>query len=78
MPSIDFIDGIKINIYFGDHRPPHIHAIYNEYEVLIRINDHAIYAGELPDNQLKKVMNWLQDNSEWALMVFYELNPNLK
>jgi len=78
MPTIDFIDGIKINIYFGDHRPPHILAIYNEYEALIRIEDHEIYTGELPDKQLKKMKNWLQDHSEWALSVFYELNPNLK
>lgn len=78
MPTIDVIDGIKINIYFGDHRPPHIHAIYNEYEALIRIEDQEIYTGELPDKQLKKVMNWLQDHSEWVLSVFYELNPNLK
>lgn len=49
MPTIDVINGIKINIYNGDHRPPHIHAIYNEYEILVVIDTSQIYAGNLPN-----------------------------
>jgi hypothetical protein len=78
MPTVDIIDGIKINLYNGDHRPPHFHSIYNEYEVLIVIESGEIYAGYLPVKQLKKVFNWLSSNSGWALEVFYQLNPNLK
>lgn len=37
-----------------------------------------IYAGDLPAKQLKQVFDWLSGNSEWALEVFYELNPELK
>ena len=37
MPTIDIFNGIKIHIYNGEHRPPHIHADYNEFEVLIDI-----------------------------------------
>lgn len=78
MPTIDSFNGIKINIYNGEHRPPHIHAVYNEFEVLVLIENKGIYAGELPNRQLKNVVDWLSDNSEWALKVFFELNPNLK
>lgn len=78
MPNVDQIDGIKINIYNGDHRPPHIHAIYNEYEVLIAIESEEIYAGHLPRKQPKKAFNWLAGNADWALEIFYELNPELK
>lgn len=78
MPNVDNINGIKINIYNGDHRPPHIHAIYNEYEVLLIIETGDIYAGDLPTKQLKLAIDWLAGNSEWALEVFYELNPQLK
>lgn len=78
MPTIDSFAGIKINVYNGDHRPPHIHATYSEFEVLIVIETGQIYAGYLPGKQLKKVMEWLQGNSEWALQVFTQLNPNLK
>lgn len=78
MPTIDRFDGIKINVYNGDHRPPHILAIYNDYEVLIEIETSDVYAGGLPSKQLKKAQDWLAINCEWALDVFYELNPELK
>ena len=78
MPNIDSIGSIKINVYNGDHRPPHIHDIYNEYEVLIEIETGDIYAGYLPNKQLKRAYKWLSENSDWALDVFYELNPELK
>jgi hypothetical protein len=78
MPTIDYFNGIKINVYNGEHRPPHIHASYNEFEVSIIIENKVIYAGELPNRQLKIVFDWLSVNSEWALKVFFELNPNLQ
>jgi hypothetical protein len=78
MPNIDSFNGIKINIYNGEHRPPHIHAVYSEFEILIVIENGEIYAGDLPTRQLKLVFDWLSGNSEWALEVFYELNPDLK
>lgn len=78
MPTIDSFNGIKIHVYNGEHRPPHIHANYNEYEALVDIEKEVIYAGDLPTRQLKKVFDWLSGNSEWALEVFYELNPELQ
>jgi len=57
MPTIDKINGIKINVYNGEHRPPHIHAVYKEFEILIVIESSEIYAGDLPNRQLKKVFD---------------------
>jgi hypothetical protein len=76
---LDFIDGITITVYSIEHPPPHIHAIYNEYEILIVIETSSIYAGEMPKSQVKKVLNWLAegDNRENALTVFKSLNPHL-
>jgi DNA-binding XRE family transcriptional regulator len=31
MPIVDRFNGIKIHIYNGEHRPPPIHAVYNEF-----------------------------------------------
>jgi hypothetical protein len=78
MPRVDTINGIKIHLYNGEHRPPHIHAQYNEFEILIVIETGQIYAGEMPNRQLKQVFDWLSGNADWALEVFYELNPELK
>lgn len=78
MPTVDIIDGIKINIYNGDHRPPHIHVLFNEHEILLIIESGEVYAGEMPIKPLRKASGWLRGNAEWALKVFYELNPELK
>lgn len=78
MPQIDGFNGIKISIYNGDHRPPHIHASYVEYEVLIVIKTGQIYAGDLPTKQLKLVFDWLAINTDEALNIFYQLNPELQ
>lgn len=78
MPTIDSFNGIKIHVCNGEHRPPHIHADYNEFEVLIEIERGVIYSGILPNKQLKQVFDWLAGNTDWALEVFYELNPELK
>ncbi|MBN2262878.1 MAG: DUF4160 domain-containing protein, partial [Prolixibacteraceae bacterium] len=47
MPTIDNFNGIKTHIYNGEHRPPHIHAHYSEFEVLIEIERAIIYSGNL-------------------------------
>lgn len=78
MPILEIINGLKLYVYNGEHRPPHIYAVYNEYEVLIEIESKNIYAGDLPNKQLKLVFDWLMGNESWALEVFYQLNPNLK
>jgi hypothetical protein len=78
MPTIDTFDGIKINVYNGEHRPPHIHVLYNEFEVLLIIETSEVYAGNLRSKQMKKALDWLAGNTDWELSVFYELNPNLK
>lgn len=78
MPTIDSFNGIRIHIYNGEHRPPHIYADYNEFEALIEIESRTIYSGYLPSKQLKQVFGWLSENADWALDVFYELNPELK
>ena len=78
MTTVDRFNGIKVHIYNGEHRPSHIHAVYNEYEVLIDIENCVIYSGGLPSRQLKIVMAWLTKNSDWALALFYEANPNLR
>lgn len=78
MPLLESFNGIKIHVYNGDHRPAHIHAAYNEFEILIEIESWRIYAGNMPSRQLKLIYDWLSGNGDWALKVFYELNPELK
>ena len=62
MPVVHLINSIKILLYFDDHIPPHFHAQYNEYEVLIEIATLEIYSGVLPTKQMKKVIDWAKEH----------------
>lgn len=42
---------------WNDHNP-HFHATYNDFEILIRINDLSIYSGSLPSRAFSLVMEW--------------------
>jgi len=58
MPEITRFYGIVIKMFFEDHNPPHFHAIYGEYEVLIDISTLAVFAGNLPPRALGLVIEW--------------------
>ena len=58
MPRISSFYGIIIWMYFDDHNPPHFHATYGEFEILININDFSIYTGYLPGRAFGLLMEW--------------------
>lgn len=78
MPTVEIIDGIKINIYSNEHLPPHFHAIYGSHEAMIEIVSLEILKGKLPNNQLKKIKRWAVENKNALNIIFEQLNPNLK
>jgi hypothetical protein len=48
MPELCRFYGIIIRMFWGDHPPPHFHAIYGEHEALIEIRSSEIIEGSLP------------------------------
>ena len=58
MPRLSEFYGIVIYMYFGDHNPPHFHAIYGESEALVRIEDGLLVRGELPRTAAGLVERW--------------------
>lgn len=77
MPTIKVLDSVKIDLYSRKHPPPHFHAIYAGFEVLITIQDFEIYAGKFPKPQLNKVISWAMDNQLMLMENFKRLNPRL-
>ena len=59
MPRIAEFDGIRLNLYFRDHNPPHVHAVYGEFEALVVIADGSLLSGELPKKQFAAVRRYL-------------------
>lgn len=58
MPEVARFYGIIIKIFFGDHPPPHFHAVYGEYNALIGIESLEIIEGDLPNRAQKLVIEW--------------------
>ena len=38
MPTVSSFYGIFIKMLFDDHNPPHFHAEYGEYELMVKIS----------------------------------------
>jgi hypothetical protein len=74
----ELLHGIKIYLYDFDHNPPHFHAIFAEYEVLISINSLEVLKGAMPKPQLKKILKWAKYNQIQLLEEFEFLNPQLR
>lgn len=58
MPEICRFFGIIIYIHYGDHNPPHFHAVYGEYEASIDIEALTVISGYLPPRALGLVIEW--------------------
>jgi len=58
MPEIARFYGIVIKVFFGDHPPPHFHAIYGEYNALVDVELLEIIEGDLPSRAQKLVLEW--------------------
>jgi len=55
MPRISKFFGIEIRMYFDDHAPPHFHALYGEFEILMAIGSLVILGRRLPTRALSLV-----------------------
>jgi hypothetical protein len=59
VPTIAIFYGIVIRMYWRDHAPPHVHAIYQGFEALIAIESAEVIGGHLPPNALRIVREWV-------------------
>ena len=80
MPEVTRFYGIIIKVFFGDHPPPHFHAIYGEYNALISIESLEIIEGDLPNRAQKMVIDWAQMYQKdllkmWETQEFRKLPP---
>jgi len=74
MPTFFTISGVKIQLFFQDHAPPHFHTSIAEYKAIIKIDTAEILEGELPRNKKKEILEWAIENKEILLEIWNELN----
>jgi len=58
MPEISRFYGIVVQIYYGDHAPPHFHVTYGSDKALIEIKTLALIGGSLPLRAMGLVVEW--------------------
>ncbi|HYR56988.1 MAG TPA: DUF4160 domain-containing protein, partial [Chthoniobacteraceae bacterium] len=58
MPEVSRFYGIIIQIYYGDHLPPHFHALYGGQVAKIAVDTFEIIDGALPRRALGLVCDW--------------------
>jgi len=80
MPEIARFYGIVIKLFFGDHPPPHFHAVYGEYIALFNIETMEMIEGDLPARAKKLVVEWASTYQTelkeiWQSQEFKKLPP---
>ena len=59
MPVISRFLGIVISMYWNDHTPPHFHARYGDFEIIVHILT-GVVEGKFPKRALQHVMEWYE------------------
>jgi len=59
MPEISRFLGIVIAMFYRDHAPPHFHAFYSDYEIIVEIES-GVVQGRFPKRALAAVMEWYE------------------
>jgi len=80
MPEIARFYGIIIKLFFGDHPPPHFHAVYGEYVGLFNIETLEMIEGDMPKRATKLIIEWatlnkIQLKEMWKTQAFHKLPP---
>ncbi len=71
MPELCRFLGIVIFMNFNEHNPPHFHAKYGDFEMIVEINS-GIVEGKFPKRALNLVMEWYEIHKD-ELMQNWEL-----
>jgi hypothetical protein len=57
VPEISRFLGIVIRMYYREHQPPHFHARYGDYEVVVHLET-GVVRGRFPRRALRLVLEW--------------------
>jgi hypothetical protein len=74
MPTLQRFGAVSMRMYADDHRPPHFHIVGPEFQVLVRIADLTVIAGEARPAQIADAMAWAATHQEMLALKWAELN----
>ena len=59
MPEISRFLGIVVRMYYRDHDPPHFHARYGSFSIVVHISSRVV-EGRFPPRALRHVLEWAE------------------
>jgi hypothetical protein len=74
MPILQRFGAVSIRVYADDHRPPHFHIVAPDFQVLVRISDLVVIAGEARAADLAEALAWARAHRETLALKWAELN----
>ena len=74
MPTLKRFGAVVVRMYADDHAPPHFHVEAPDFEVLVRISDLTVYAGEARPGQIAEVLRWAEGELGALALKWAELN----
>jgi hypothetical protein len=74
MPVLQRFGSVSVRMYADDHRPPHFHIVSPDFQVLVRISDLAVIAGESRPAQIAEALAWAKTHQEMLALKWAELN----
>lgn len=60
---------IKFIVHTREHNPPHVHAIYDKYEISISLKDFKVLSGNIPEKNKNIAIKWVKNNKDYLLNV---------
>ena len=74
MPTLQRFGAVSLRMYADDHRPPHFHVVGPDLQILVRLSDLAVIAGEARLAQIATAMAWAAEHREVLALKWVELN----
>lgn len=74
MPTLRRFGQVSVRMYADDHRPPHFHIVAPDFQVLVRISDLTVIAGEARPSRIAEALAWAQIHREMLALKWTELN----
>ena len=74
MSVLQRFGSVSVRMYADDHRPPHFHIVAPDFQVLVRISDLTVIAGDARPTEIAEAPAWAQAHQDWLALKWVELN----
>lgn len=64
MPTVAYVFGMKVQLFYGDHDPPHFHVEYGEHRARVSIATLTLLDGALPTRKKRRLLAWAAEHQE--------------